>query len=478
MPCYNSDGMDASIPKIPNGSPGCPRCVELERVIAQLHGQIDELKARLEKAEAGSRAAKRQAAPFSKGPPKAEPKTPGRKSGEAHGPHFHRGVPPWINETHDVALPKCCSDPNCRGRVREIQVVQQYHADLPREPIYRQFNIHQGECELCGLPVQGRHPLQTSDVTGAAASQIGPLAQAVIVHLNKEAGMSYGKIVRFFSAAYGLELSRAAACRIVLRAADRCEPAYEQIVSDVQQSSAITPDETGWRVAGLLAWLHVAVGDDATAYLIHRKRGYEAAVDLIGEDYEGFLTHDGWSPYERFIYAVHQTCLAHLLRRSKEMEESAKGNAALFPRQVKEILKDALAVRDWRDAGEITPAESVEQAKLLSRRILDLVIPPQTNADNERLAKHLWRLQESLFTFLEFDGVDATNYKGEQAIRPATVNRKVWGGSRTETGAKAQSILMSVLRTAVQRGIDGINFIISTLTSLPGNRPVLVPDTG
>jgi transposase len=125
-----------------------------------------------------------------------------------------------------------------------------------------------------------------------------------------------------------------------------------------------------------------------------------------------------------------------------------------------------------------TPVESVEQARLLSRQILDLVIPPQANAENERLANHLWKLQESLFTFLEFEGVDATNYKGEQAIRPPAVNRKVWGGNRTEAGAKAQSILMSVLRTAVQRGIDGINFIISTLTALPGARLMLVPDTG
>src|SRR5450432_974212 len=389
--------MEASIPKTPNGSPNCPRCVEMERVIVQLQGQIDELKARLEKAEAGSRAAKRQAAPFSKGSPKANPKTPGRKSGEAHGPHFHRDVPPRIDETYDVPLPKCCSNPDCPGHVREIQIVQQYQADLPREPIYRQFDIHQGECELCHQPVQGRHPLQTSDAIGAAASQIGPRAQAVIVYLNKDAGMSYGKIVRFFTAAYGLELSRAAACRIVLRASDRCELAYEQIISDVQQSSSITPDETGWRVAGLLAWLHVAVGDDATAYLIHRKRGYEASVELIGEDYEGFLTHDGWSPYEQFIYAIHQACLQHLIRRSKEMEESAKGDAALFPHQVKQILKEALAVRDRRDAGQITLAESREQAKLLSRRIIDLVIPTQANPENERLANHLWKLQESLF---------------------------------------------------------------------------------
>ena len=199
-------------------------------------------------------------------------------------------------------------------------------------------------------------------------------------------------------------------------------------------SGFIVPDETGWRIGGLLAWLHVAVGDIVTAYLIHRERGYVGAVELIGENYEGFLIHDGWTAYESFIYAVHQTCLGHLLRRSKELEESAKGIAARFPRQIKEVLKAALAVRDQRDAGLITPAQAIEQASALSRQIIDLIAPPKTNAENERFAKHLWRLQDYLLTFLQFTGVDATNHKAEQAVRPSTANRKSMGRKPNRRG--------------------------------------------
>jgi transposase len=39
------------------------------------------------------------------------------------------------------------------------------------------------------------------------------------------------------------------------------------------------------------------------------------------------------------------------------------------------------------------------------------------------------------------------------------VNRKVWGGNRTPRGAIAQSCLMSVLRTCVQQGYDGLDFM-------------------
>ena len=50
--------------------------------VAGLETKVAELAGLLEEAR---RAGKRQAAPFRKGPPKAQPNTPGRKSGDAHG---------------------------------------------------------------------------------------------------------------------------------------------------------------------------------------------------------------------------------------------------------------------------------------------------------------------------------------------------------------------------------------------------------
>jgi hypothetical protein len=39
--------------------------------------------------------------------------------------------------------------------------------------------------------------LQTSDALGAAAAQLGPDAQAAIVELNKQGGLSHGKVTRW-----------------------------------------------------------------------------------------------------------------------------------------------------------------------------------------------------------------------------------------------------------------------------------------
>jgi transposase len=143
----------------------------LRRENERLRRELDQAKADL---EAARRAGKRQAAPFSKGPPTPHPKKPGRRRGAAHGRHGHRPAPPpdRIDETLDAPLPKAC--PDCGGPVCETEVATQFQAEIPRRPIIRRLNIHVGCCSACGKRIQGRHPLQTSDALGAAASQIGP----------------------------------------------------------------------------------------------------------------------------------------------------------------------------------------------------------------------------------------------------------------------------------------------------------------
>ena len=55
---------------------------------------------------------------------------------------------------------------------------------------------------------------------------------------------------------------------------------------------------------------------------------------------------------------------------------------------------------------------------------------------------------------VDHPSLDATNWRAEQAIRPAVVIRKVCGGNRTRHGADTQQVLASVVRTARQRNLD------------------------
>jgi hypothetical protein len=74
-------------------NPECPGCRELRKEIAELRRIIEELR----------RAGKRQAGPFSNGPPKRQPKRPGRKLGDDYDTQCCRAVPEPIDETSCLA---------------------------------------------------------------------------------------------------------------------------------------------------------------------------------------------------------------------------------------------------------------------------------------------------------------------------------------------------------------------------------------
>lgn len=435
---------------------------------AQLRASIQRLEAIIEELQ---RKQHRPHAPFSKGPPKPDPKTPGRKPGDGYGTKAYRKAPLKVDETYEAPLPDKC--PICESAIREVGVAQQYQTEIPRKPIVRQFNIHLGVCACCGKRVQGRHPLQTSDALGAAASQLGPDAQALATTLNKEAGLSHGKIQHVFQTVFGIAFSRGASAQIMLRAARRCESAYKEIVIVVKHSAWCVPDETGWRVGGKLQWLHAFVTEWATLYLIRPSRGFDVAAEALGADYAGDLTRDGWKTYDQFVNAHHGQCNQHLLRRCDRLLETAVRGAVNFPRQVKALLQEGFPVRDARDDGRISLQQSQAQAQRLTQRLLALC-GPKTHAGNERLRKFLDFHVGEVFNYLRRPNLDATNWRAEQAVRPAVVNRKVWGGSRTDDGADAQGILASVLRTASQLGKQTLDFLSSTLRAPPGQAPKLI----
>jgi transposase len=455
----------------PASNPDCPGCAAAAKRIAELEARIAALEALVEQLRRGG---KRQAAPFSKGPPRPDPKRPGRKAGVGYGTKARRRVPPQVDEVHEAPLPAAC--PACGGgEIDPTGTAHQYQAEVPRRPTYRRFDTHTGRCRSCGRRVQGRHPLQTSDALGACASQLGPDAQALAVHLNKRAGLSHGKVAAFFRDAFGIGISRSGSCQAVLRAGRRCEGTYAEVVRHVRASDQAVPDETGWRVGGVGAWLHAAATPAAVAYLIDRRRGAGATEKVLGPDFAGTLTRDGWAAYGRFRLAGHQLCLAHLLRRCRELLEAATRGAVVFPRKVKALLEEALAVRDDRDAGRLTAAGAAARADDLQGRTDRLLRPVKRHRVNERFARHLWSNRRHLFTFLREPGVDATNWRAEQALRPAVADRKVWGGNRTWAGARAQAVLMSVLQTAKLLGADSTHFLSRLLRAPSGQQPFLIP---
>lgn len=428
---------------------------ELKATIAELSGSLaarDQRIAELEKLlEASRRSGKRQSAPFSKGRSE-DPAKPGRKSGDEHGRHGHRAAPVAAPDRDlEATLPACC--PGCGGDVVVEREEEQFQVDLPPvQPVVTRFTVQVGRCRACRRRVQGRHPEQTSDALGAAGSQVGPVAKAWAHYLHYSLGLSFGKCAQLLRR-LGVQVTAGALCQAAQSTGADLVPVQAEIVRRLNLSPVVTADETGWRVGGGPAWLWVATATGLTVYNVADGRGFDEACEILDGDYDGVLVRDGWAPYRRYEGANHQSCTAHFLRRCNEMIEDNPPWARGTPRQVKDMLLDALASRDLSSRKQNTvAADMIDRIELLAEQA-------HPYDANRRLVAHLHNERHALFTFLTRPDVPATNYLAEQGVRPAVVNRKVWGGNRTWRGAATQSRMMTLLRTATQQGVDAIDWL-------------------
>ena len=431
------------------------------RQIDELRSEVQRLKAELEQAR---RAGKRQAAPFSKGPPKAQPRRPGRKAGH---PPSHRPAPPpeQVDRTVEVPLPKDC--PECHAPLDGAPTTthDQYQIDLPEpRPVITRFRVPVARCPACYRRVQGRHPEQTSDALGAAAVQYGPRLLGLAADLKHRLGVSYRKCSSVLLTLTGLVVASAALVRSGHRLRRLAMPSYESLVEAARRSEVQHVDETGWKIGGRSAWLWVFADEHATLYRIRTSRGHEVVVEVLGEDYEGVLVSDCFLAYDPLKFTKSK-CTAHLLRRCSQVEQSKGRGAVRFGRRVAALLRRAMALKRRRGAMG-AHGYAVQRGKVHAESDR-LLAGTYTDPDNARLAKLLRKHRGSVLRFLDHDGVDATNNLAEREVRPAVIARKLSAGNRTEAGAETHAVLASVLRTCCRQGRG----ILEALTALLRHGP-------
>jgi transposase len=438
------------------------RNAELTAEVARLSAMVEELR----------RAGKRQAAPFSKGR-KENPRRPGRKAGEAYGRHGRRRPPEGEpDETVEAPLPPRC--PFCGGLVDLEDWGRQWVEDiaepkttttLVRVPVCR--------CRNCGRRSQGRHRAQVSDALGAAAAMVGPRALALAASLHYEGGLSLARTSAAL-ARLGLKVTPGGLSHAFARMGRKAAPTYEAMKEALACSPSVSPDETGWRIGGEKAWLWVFATATMCVYHVARGRGFEQAVEVLPAGYAGVLVRDGWAPYRSYTQAAHQSCLAHWLRRCSELCESLPERHRWVPDSLKLVLKTALEARELRAAGEMADEAFAQVLSQLGASLDKLVGLRPADDDARRLLGHLRTERDAMLTFLSRD-VDATNWRAEHGVRGPVVNRKTWGGNRTDAGAATLEVVSSVLRTAALQRVDPMALLGDILRSPV---PVVAPLAG
>jgi transposase len=399
---------------------------ELERLGAQnawLSEQLEVTTKRIveleDALEIAQRAAYRQAAPFRIPEQKRvpAPKRPGRKHGH---PGAFRHPPDHIDEFIEVAL---CVCPHCGGRhfTDQAQIEQTIEDIPPVRPRVTRLTTYEATCTQCGQSVRSSHPLQMSLATGAAGVQLGPRALALAADLNKAKGLSMRKTCAILRDGFSLQLSAGGLSQALDRLASKVQSQYDAIAKELRQAEVVHSDETSWWVGGPGWWLWVFVNAQSTLYVVDQSRGRCVVTELLGADFGGVLVSDCLAIYDDATM-LQQKCYAHHHKAIKQAKALHPCQGEGFLTEVAAMLRAAVALHGQKAECDSQSFSALRQA--LQRKAVQLLHSPRREPCEEAVRKRLYKQRDHLFTFLDHDGVDATNNLAERQLRPAVIARK------------------------------------------------------
>lgn len=385
-------------------------------------------------------------------------KKPGAKPGH---PGARREAPPEITRREEHPPLQSC--PQCGGLLskptqRRFRLIE----DIPEtEPEVSEHSIPRHWCARCHKFVE---PPVPDAMPGAT---FGHRLVTLSAWLHYGLGVTMSQVVSVLGQHTHLRVSEGGLLEAWKRLANVLLRWYEEIGQEVKGSGVLHADETGWRVNGQTQWLWCFTTKNATFYMINRSRGSPALSKFFTDTLDGVLVTDFWSAYNAVVCAARQACLPHLFRELDKVSD--KDNTPLwraFSKKLKRLLRDA--VRLSRRDG-LTWQQYTSRRARIHKRLDALIKAPWRNANCGRLTGRLERYRDALFTFLDHPEVPSDNNHAEREIRPAVIMRKNSLCNRSENGANAQAIMMSVYRTLKLRGLDPLDTIVAALRQYVSN---------
>jgi len=431
--------------------------------VAGLTREIAQLREQLEQAQAASA---RQAAPFRrderlKKPPE-QPKKPGRPVGH---PGAHRKVPP-IDHQEVVPLP-CC--PRCGGAIHGVHSVEQVIEEIPPvKPVVYKIVTYRATCDCCG-EVCSRHPLQTSDATGAAGVHLGPRAIALATALNKHQGLTMRRTCKILRELAGLDLTAGGLSQMVDRLADRVAGDYEDLVNQIRGSPSVHADETSWWVGGPGWWLWTFTCPEVTVYRVDSSRGAKVVQNVLGENFPGVLVSDCLSSYDPATYRKHK-CIAHHLRAIEAARRLETTKDPSYLRQWTLLLKSVIVLHRLWEQKVLADADVAVKRQAVEAWIHQLLAQSVTQGGDARIKNRLAKQRPHLLGCLWDVRVEPTNNRAERSLRPAVIARKLSCGNKTDRGRRSWEILASLGATYHQTDRDFIAFLAHHAALAPDSR--------
>lgn len=435
--------------------------------------RIAELEARLNRNSSNS-STPPSAEPlhFKRKPPK--PASKKRRGGQAgHERHLRTLVPADQLAGSFDHKPEACSGCGRQldGHDHDPEPIRHQVAEVPEvRPEIVEYRLHRLSCPGCGVATRAKLP---DDVPGG---RFGPRLQAWASLLSGAFRLSKRQVQRLFADLLGVSISTGMIAKLQRQAGEVLAEPMAEILDAVRRADAVHVDETGWREAGQKAWLWVGVTADATAFQIHRSRGFDALKSLLGEDpgQAQVLISDRFPTYARALNR--QLCWSHLRRDFQAMIDRGSGGESVG----RKLLEQSNWIfRWWRRLGRGLLARSTlrSYASGLRRTVGHLLGEGAACpcAWTSKVCRKLLESQRHLWTFAEVEGVAPENNAAERALRHAVIWRKLSLGTASETGSRFVERMLSVVETCRSRGRDVAAYLTACFQAKQSGLPIPSP---
>jgi transposase len=380
-----------------------------------------------------------------------------RKPGAKLGHPDHQQV--LLEPTSSVSLfPDACA---C-GHRGFAEVTRYYTHQVIELPVIRpevtHWMLHQGQCLSCGTLCKASLPAEHT-------SGYGPRLTGFIGEMAGIVGASRSAMQDLCASVFSIALSKGAIQKMVDRVSEAIVPQYTAIGEVARTSLVNYIDETSWLMHGTRQWLWVMANPAVAYFQIHPNRSKAAFVQLIA-DWTGILVSDGYRVYQ-YWEGLRQSCLAHLIRAAKGLAESVEAGMARFGGRVHAELQRLCHMG--------TERPTVGQWRAWYARFRALVNQHTAREDKAgTFARRLEREGESLWVFLDVQGVEATNNIAERAHRFGVLWRKRSQGTRSEKGNRWVERILSLRHTCRIRGRPTFPTLVESVACLfKGEKPDL-----
>ena len=282
---------------------------ELQALVAELRAQVADLAARVAQNSTNS-----SKPPSSDGLGKPAPKSLRNKTGRQPGrPRGQPGATMKLADHPDHVIrhepPACRTCGTGLSGGRQTGLERRQVTEIP--PVTAVVTEHQmieRECPCCGERTKAVAP---DGVT--APVQYGPRAAALGTYLWHGQFLSRDRACAALAEMFGCAPSPGALAAQAGKIAGLISPALAAITGALAGAGVAHFDETGFRVAGKLAWVHSASAGKFVLVTVHPKRGKDG-MDAAGvlPAFVGIACHDAWKPYDSYNgVAGHALCGAH-----------------------------------------------------------------------------------------------------------------------------------------------------------------------